>query len=113
MLRDGAHMIAAHPLTGVGPNMVERRVRASTAGRDAVEQINPHLHNVPLQIAAERGLPALAVWLWFIVALVRDLLARVLGAAGSAFLAAAGARRGRRDARRRAVRVQLRRLRSS
>jgi O-antigen ligase len=24
---------------------------------------------VPLQIAAERGLPALAVWLWFIVAL--------------------------------------------
>ena len=24
-----------------------------------------------MQIAAERGLPALAVWLWFIVALVR------------------------------------------
>ncbi len=28
--------------------------------------INPHLHNVPLQIAAERGLPALAVWIWFV-----------------------------------------------
>ena len=26
-------------------------------------RINPHLHNVPVQIAAERGLPALAVWL--------------------------------------------------
>ena len=43
---------------------------------DAVKQLNPHLHNVPLQIAAERGLPALATWLWFIVALVRDLLAQ-------------------------------------
>ena len=26
----------------------------------------PHLHNVPLQIAAERGLPALGMWLWFV-----------------------------------------------
>ena len=33
---------------------------------NAVQQLNSHLHNVPLQIAAERGLPALAVWLWFI-----------------------------------------------
>ena len=38
--------------------------------------LNPHLHNVPLQIAAERGLPALIVWLWFIVVLVRDLIKR-------------------------------------
>ena len=29
----------------------------------AVNPINPHLHNVPLQIAAERGIPALAIWL--------------------------------------------------
>ena len=34
-------------------------LRASTAGPDAVKPVNPHLHNVPLQIAAERGLPAL------------------------------------------------------
>ena len=40
--------------------------------KSAVNQLNPHLHNVPLQIAAERGLPALAVWLWFIVVLIRD-----------------------------------------
>jgi O-antigen ligase len=44
--------------------------------KSAVNQLNPHLHNVPLQIAAERGLPALAVWLWFIVTLVRDFLRR-------------------------------------
>ena len=36
----------------------------------AVNKVNPHLHNVPLQIAAERGLPALAIWLWFVIALL-------------------------------------------
>ena len=75
MLRDGGRMIAAHPLTGVGPNMVER-LYPQYRGPDAVEPVNPHLHNVPLQIAAERGLPALAIWLWFMVALVRDLWKR-------------------------------------
>ena len=40
----------------------------------AVNQLNPHLHNVPVQIAAERGLPALAVWLLFVFVLVRDLV---------------------------------------
>ena len=48
-------------------------LRALLAAPTASTSINPHLHNVPLQIAAERGLPALAVWLWFIVALARDL----------------------------------------
>ena len=75
MLHEGERMIAAHPLTGVGPNMVER-LYANYRGDDAVNKINPHLHNVPLQIAAERGLPALAAWIWFIVALVRDLWQR-------------------------------------
>ena len=28
---------------------------------------------MPLQIAAERGLPALAIWLWFVVSAARGL----------------------------------------
>lgn len=75
MLHEGERMIAAHPLTGVGPNMVEK-LYPDYRGQDAVNKINPHLHNNPLQIAAERGLPALAIWLWFVVALVRDLWSR-------------------------------------
>jgi O-antigen ligase len=71
MLHEGERMVAAHPLAGVGPNMVQRRY-AEYRGDDAVNQINPHLHNNLLQIAAERGLPALAIWLWFIVTLVRN-----------------------------------------
>jgi O-antigen ligase len=68
MLREGEHMIRSHPLLGVGPNMVEV-LYSEYRDPDAVEKINPHLHNVPVQIAAERGLPALAIWLWFVVAL--------------------------------------------
>jgi O-antigen ligase len=42
----------------------------------AVQQLNSHLHNVPMQIAAERGLPALLLWLWFIVTLLGDFIRR-------------------------------------
>jgi len=72
MLREGEKMIRAHPLVGVGPNMVEE-LYAQYRDPDAVNIVNPHLHNVPLQIAAERGLPALAIWLAFIVVLLKDL----------------------------------------
>ena len=65
MLREGVAMIEAHPLTGVGPNMVQR-LYEEYRDPTAVERINPHLHNVPMQIAAERGLPALGVWAVFI-----------------------------------------------
>jgi O-antigen ligase len=73
MLRTGTAMIADDPLTGVGPNMI-RRVYAQYRDPAAVEPLNVHLHNVPLQIAAELGLPALAAWLWFIGLLVVHLL---------------------------------------
>ncbi len=75
MFHEGTRMIAAHPLAGVGPNMVEK-LYPEFRGDDAVNKVNPHLHNNPVQIAAERGLPALAVWLWFLVVLVRDLWTR-------------------------------------
>jgi O-antigen ligase len=73
MIRSGLRMIADHPLTGVGPDMV-RQVYVGYRDPDAVKQLNPHLHNVPIQIGAERGIPALAVWLWFVVTLIRDFV---------------------------------------
>ena len=75
MLREGVRMVAAHPLVGVGPNMVQRRY-AEYRGDDAVNETNPHLHDNPVQIAAERGLPAVALWFWFLAILVRDLWRR-------------------------------------
>lgn len=72
MLESGRAMVRDHPFTGVGPDMVSHvypRYRVPWA----VQPSNPHLHNVPMQIAAERGLPALAAWLWVIASLVRGL----------------------------------------
>jgi O-antigen ligase len=73
MLEVGAGIVRDHPLTGVGPTMVQR-VYEQYRPDYAVEPLNPHLHNVPMQIAAERGLPALAVFAWFIVSLVLALV---------------------------------------
>ena len=72
MIREGLHMVRDHPLVGVGPNQVPV-VYAHYRDPDAVELVNPHLHNVPMQIAAERGLPALAAWLCFVGLLLADL----------------------------------------
>ena len=69
MLKEGVHMVKDHPVLGLGPNMVQQ-FYAQYREPDAVNATNPHLHNVPLQIAAERGLPALAVWLWFTAGLI-------------------------------------------
>jgi O-antigen ligase len=72
MFQMGVEMIGDRPVFGVGPDMV-RQVYASYRPMTAVQPENPHLHNVPLQIAAERGLPALAIWIWFMVSLVAGL----------------------------------------
>ena len=78
MMKSGVRIIKDHPLTGVGPDMIIE-VYPDYRDATAINALNPHLHNIPLQIAAERGLPALLVWLWFIVVLVRDLIKRKHG----------------------------------
>jgi O-antigen ligase len=75
MLKSGAAMVEDHPLTGVGPDQV-KQVYTQYRVPEAVESLNVHLHNVPMQIAAERGVPALIVWCWFIWTAWRELFAR-------------------------------------
>ena len=94
MARTGVRIIQDYPLTGVGPNMVQE-VYADYRDANAVQSTNPHLHNVPMQIAAERGLPALALWLWFVLSVVISSFRRLqtttyksLPAGGLAALAA-------------------------
>ncbi len=93
MLEVGRGMVGAHPLVGVGPEMVER-MYPDYRPDYAVQAVNPHLHNVPVQLAAERGLPALGAWLWFFAACVLGLVRifrsghhRVLAAAALAAMA--------------------------
>ena len=76
MLEIGKAIVRDHPVFGVGPEMIDD-VYAQYRPATAVNPTNPHLHNVPVQIAAERGLPALAAWLWFVVVALRDLYRQV------------------------------------
>ena len=88
MARTGAAMVRDFPLTGVGPAMIPK-LYTQYRDPDAVQAMNPHLHNVPLQIAAERGLPALAIWLAFIAVLAYSLF-RIFRSEGDQTFAAAG-----------------------
>ena len=88
MMRTGAAIIKAQPLTGIGPDMVPR-MYVEFRHESAVNAVNPHLHNVPLQIAAERGLPALALWIWFVVSVLVGLW-RQFRAGNNRVLAAGG-----------------------
>lgn len=81
MVQAGITMIAERPLFGQGPELVERRYpiyRPPTAPRWDV----PHLHNTFLQLAAERGLPALAAYLGITAASLALAWRRYLGEGG-------------------------------
>jgi O-antigen ligase len=78
MLQAGMAIVRDYPFTGVGPDMVGP-VYPQYRVASAVQENNLHLHNVPMHIAAERGIPALILWCWFVgVALIglRPMLAR-------------------------------------
>ena len=87
MLKVGSRMVKAHPFVGVGPARVGARYREFLDPHEP-DHVNPHLHNVPMQIAAERGLPALGAWLWMIAVLAIDMV-RGLKMPDARFLAAA------------------------
>lgn len=90
MWKIGRDMVRDHPIFGVGPEQVQNEyVKYRSAYPEAVNAQNPHLHNVPIQIAAERGIPALVLWFWFVAVAARDLF-RQLKARIAPDVAAAG-----------------------
>jgi O-antigen ligase len=89
MLQAGVDIVKRYPMTGVGPNVVHE-VYPNYRRDTAVELTPSHLHNVPMQIAAERGLPALAVWFWFVGAAAVGLWRKLRSSEGPRYLAAAG-----------------------
>jgi O-antigen ligase len=71
MWQAGIDMVADKPVFGQGPRMVES-VYPGYRWPGAPNPATPHLHNNVLQIAAERGLPCLAFWLWWMAAAIGD-----------------------------------------
>ena len=73
--RTGLAMIRAHPILGLGPEQVGK-VFLAYVPPDILRPLPKgwygHLHNIYLQFAAERGLPALFFLLWIIARMLRD-----------------------------------------
>lgn len=66
----GGEMIRAHPLFGVGPEQVGKQYQnyiPPEVARPLPTGYYGHLHNIYYHYAAERGLPALAALLWFLL----------------------------------------------
>ncbi len=62
MLDTGLRLAWAHPITGVGPGGV-KQLYPVWAPPEALRRSTSHLHNTPLQIVVERGVPGLAAWI--------------------------------------------------
>lgn len=73
--RTGWRMIQAHPLFGVGPERVQARLMEYVppdVPRPLPEGWYGHLHSIYVHYAAERGLPAVLMLLWFLGQALRD-----------------------------------------
>ncbi len=64
-LKAGIKIIKDFPLFGTGPNTVDMVFQNPKYGLSNLAKQNVHLHNNITQIGAERGIPALMVWLTF------------------------------------------------
>jgi putative inorganic carbon (HCO3(-)) transporter len=70
MWQVGFRMMRAHPWLGVGPDDIERDYALYLRPGEAIEgSYHGHLHNNFIELGAERGLPALAAWIWFMALL--------------------------------------------
>jgi O-antigen ligase len=71
----GVAMIKAHPWFGLGPQQIAPRFKEYIPA-DVARPLPPgayiHLHNVYLQYAAERGIPALLAFLWWLGKMLWD-----------------------------------------
>jgi O-antigen ligase len=70
----GMLMIRAHPWLGLGPEQVKYQVNQwiPASALPLPPGDYEHLHNLYLQYAAERGLPALAIFIWLIAKILWD-----------------------------------------
>jgi putative inorganic carbon (hco3(-)) transporter len=82
--RTGLQMIRAHPLLGIGPEVMkppaefDKYVPADIP-RPLPEGWYGHLHNIYLQYAAERGIPTLLALLWLVGKILWDFATALRG----------------------------------
>ena len=67
MWQAGYKIIRLHPIFGVGVDMIRWEYERFRV-KGVMRPWTGHLHSNPIHLAAERGLPALAAWLWIWIA---------------------------------------------
>jgi len=75
--RTGWNMIQARPLLGVGPERVQARLMEfvpADVPRPLPEGWYGHLHSIYVHYAAERGIPAMLMLVWFLARALWDFL---------------------------------------
>jgi len=68
MWEDGLRLIRQHPFFGVGMETVRVHYLEWNIRAFVQYHVMSHFHSTYLQIAVERGMPALIAWLWFCIA---------------------------------------------
>lgn len=75
--RTGLNIIAAHPILGLGPEMVHKHFN-DWLPKDIALPLPPgyygHLHSIYIHYAAERGLPAMLMLLWMLGLILYDAI---------------------------------------
>lgn len=75
--RTGTQMIRAHPLFGLGPEQISKQFNdyvPPDISRPLPTGYYGHLHNIYLQYAAERGIPAMLAMMWLLGLVLGDCL---------------------------------------
>ena len=73
--RTGLRMVEAHPLLGLGPEEVKLQFMdylPPNTPRPLPSGWYGHMHNIYLQYAAERGIPALLLLMWMLAMMLTD-----------------------------------------
>jgi len=82
--RTGMQMIRAHPLLGLGPEVMKPREEFDKYVPAEIPRPLPvgwygHLHNIYLQYAAERGIPTMLMMMWMIAKILWDFAKSLRG----------------------------------
>ncbi len=74
MWEDGLRLLHQHPWFGIGMETARNHWGEWNIRAFRLYHVQSHFHSDTIQIAVERGLPALGAWLWFVVAYFLFLL---------------------------------------
>lgn len=84
LMETSLRLIRENPWFGVGPKSVNTEALRYRGNHEFPDWLYQHMHNNFLQIAAERGIPGLILWLWLMIRLAWDAFKTLRASKGDA-----------------------------